>query len=322
MKQIRWGVLGTANIAKGSVIPAMQLAENTSLYAIAGRTKEKAERFQKQFGFTKAYDSYQALLEDPNVDAVYIPLPNHLHKEWTIKAVSKGKHVLCEKPMSGSQKDTIDMIQAADQAGVVFMEAYAYLHSPYINAIKKEIENGVIGEIKLIESTFYTQGYEEDIRIHKETLGGALYDLGCYNTSLILHLLGQEPVKVEASAVFNSEGVDELCLAVFEFANGVRASNSSGMCTGGPCGSRFFVYGRKGYIEAPIIFNQSGQLQYRIYQNNTLIRTEELMVPNNYTLEIEQMNRCILGTEEPEVSHTFSIQVAKTNDRILQKIGY
>lgn len=322
MKPVRWGILGTANIAKGVVIPAMKQAENTILYAIAGRSKEKAETFQEEFAFEKVYDRYEDLLQDPMVDAVYIPLPNHLHKEWTIKAIHQGKHVLCEKPMSGSKEDTIKMIEAARQAGVVLMEAYAYLHSPYIAAIKKEIKEGVIGEIQLIESVFYTQGYQEDIRIHKETLGGALYDLGCYNTSLILHLMETAPVNIAASAIFNKEGVDELCLASFEFANGVKASNNSGMCTGGSCGSRFFVYGTEGYIEAPVIFNQSGRMSYRIYQHNELKRTETMDVPNNYSLEVEQMNRCIAGEETPAVSHQFSILVAETDDRILRKIKY
>ena len=322
MTGIKWGVLGTAGIARGAVIPAMQMAKDTVLYAIAGRNSQKTEDFKQQFGFEKSYVSYDALLDDSEVEAVYIPLTNDLHKEWVIKAAQKGKHVLCEKPMSGSKADVQEMIDAAKAGGIILMEAYAYLHSPYIRAIKEELQQGTIGKVQFIESAFYTQGYQEDFRIHKEKLGGGLYDLGCYNTSLILHLLEQTPVSVEANALFSQEGVDELCLASFGFADGVKASNASGMCTGGPCGSRFFVYGTGGHIEAPIIFNQSGKLHYNIYRNNALVKTQKLDVPNNYMLEIEQMNRCIRGEEKPAVTHDFSLKVAETTDRILEKIGY
>ena len=322
MNKIKWGVLGTASIAKGSVIPAMQIAADTELYAVAGRSYEKAKAFQQEFGFEKAYGSYDELLDDEMVEAVYIPLPNHLHREWALKAVQKGKHVLCEKPMSGSKREVQDMIDAADKAGVFLMEAYAYLHSPYIHAIKKELQQGTIGKVKFIESVFYTQGYQEDIRIHKEFYGGGLYDLGCYNTSLILYLLEKSPIFVEAGALFHPNGVDDLCQVSMEFEDGVKAANCSGMCTGGPCGSRFYVYGTEGMIEAPIVFNQSGRLQYHVYKDNTLVRTEQMEVPNNYSLEVEQMNRCIRGLESPAVTHEFSLQVAEVDDWILEKINY
>ncbi len=322
MDKVRWGVLGTAAIARGSVIPAMQIAKDTQLYAIAGRNLEKAKAFQQEFGFEKAYGSYEELLDDDSVDAVYIPLPNHLHREWAMKAMQKGKHVLCEKPMSGSKYEEQEMFEAADSARVILMEAYAYLHSPYIKAIKDEMQRGAIGKIQFIESVFYTQGYEEDIRIHKDYYGGALYDLGCYNTSLILHLLERKPKVIEANALFHKNGVDDLCQVSFGFEDGVKASSCSGMCTGGSCGSRFLIYGTEGYIEAPITFNESGQLQYHVYKDNMLSRTEKIDVPNNYSLEVEQLNRCIKNQESPAVTHEFSLMVAEVDDEILRKIQY
>ena len=138
MKRIRWGVLGTAGIAKEQTIPGMQMAENCELYAIAGRSLEKAEQFRDDFHFQKAYGSYDDLLADPEVEAVYIPLPNNLHKEWVLKAAAHKKHVLCEKPASGSAADTKEMIQACDDAGVIFMEAFAYLHSPVMRELIKQ----------------------------------------------------------------------------------------------------------------------------------------------------------------------------------------
>lgn len=322
MRQVKWGVLGTAQIAKGKTIPAMGMAENCIKYAIAGRDLKKAEAFQKEFGFTKAYGSYDELLEDPEVEAVYIPLPNHLHKEWTIKAAKKGKHVLCEKPMSGTLSEVEEMIQACEEAGVVYMEAFAYLHSPYIAAIKEEMKNGTIGDIRFIETVFHTTGYEDDIRIRRESYGGALYDLGCYNTSLLIHLLEREPINVTASGIFGYDHVDVVSNSTFDFGEEVRASASCSMATGGPCGSRFFVYGTKGYIEAPICFNQSGLLSYRIYQGNTFKEEKSMEIPDNYKLEIEQMQRCICEGETPWVSHEFSKSVARVDDEILKKMGY
>ena len=136
MKQINWGVIGTAGIAKGQTIPGMAEAENCRLYAIAGRSMEKALAYQKEFGFAKAYGDYEELLNDPEVEAVYIPLPNTLHHEWVVKAANAGKHILCEKPLAPSAREAEEMQAAAQQNGVMLMEAFAYLHTPLIAAIK------------------------------------------------------------------------------------------------------------------------------------------------------------------------------------------
>ena len=181
MRKIRWGVLGTAGIAKGCTIPGMLLAENCELYAVAGRDPDKAEQFKTEFGFERSYGSYEELLADPAVEAVYIPLPNHLHYEWVIRAAEAGKHILCEKPMAPDAKQAEEMQEAAREHGVVLMEAFAYLHSPLITAIKAELERGAIGEVCYLENAFVTSDYDlSNIRMRRETLGGSVYDLGCY----------------------------------------------------------------------------------------------------------------------------------------------
>ena len=169
-------------------------ANYTQLPAVAWK---KQKNFKTGFIFKKAYGSYDELLEDPEVEAVYIPLPNHLHKEWVLKAAAHKKHILCEKPMSGSAKDT-KMIQACKDAGVILMEAFAYLHSPLMQELKLQIDQGLIGDVNFIESTFYTPGYEDNIRIHRDTLGGSLYDLGCYNITFASYLLGKAPMSAKA----------------------------------------------------------------------------------------------------------------------------
>ena len=184
MRRVRWGVLGTADIARGQTIPGMQLAEHCELYAIAGRKLEKAKLYQEEFGFRKAYGSYDELLADPEVEAVYIPLPNDIHCEWSVKALKAKKHVLCEKPLAVSEAQAKEMFRAAEENGVMLMEAFAYLHSPFVKAVKAELDAGVIGEIRYMESAFITgRRPDTDIRLRRETYGGALYDLGCYAIS-------------------------------------------------------------------------------------------------------------------------------------------
>jgi predicted dehydrogenase len=321
MRQIKWGVLGTAHIAKGHTIPAMLKAKNCKLYGIAGRNKEKVDEFKTQFGFEKAYYSYEDMLEDDTIEAVYIPLPNALHKEWVLKAATKKKHILCEKPLSGTEKDVNEMIRACDEAGVYFMEAFAYLHTPIVRSVKEALDSGIIGTPSFMETTFLTPTPSKDnIRMRRDTLGGALYDLGCYNVSLILAMLGEEPQEVKALAKFTDQHVDDFVAAYLEFPSGSRASIITGMCSA-QRSDRYFIHGTEGTIEAPVPFNFEGTAKYYIHKNG---ETKEVAieVPDNYMLEIEQLGRCITEGEQPFVSHDFSMKNARTMDRILASMGY
>ena len=147
---IKWGVLGTAGIASWGTIPGMKQAEGCELYAIAGRSETKVNEFKERFGFQKAYVGYDALLADPEVQAVYIPLPNHLHYEWVMKAIEAGKHVLCEKPLALNALEAEEMFRAAKRKGVLFAEAYAYLHSPYVASLREVIDSASSGTMALL----------------------------------------------------------------------------------------------------------------------------------------------------------------------------
>lgn len=320
MKKVKWGVLGTANIAKKETIPGMRQAENCELYAIAGRTLEKAKAFQEMFGFQKAYGSYEELLEDSEVEAVYIPLPNHLHKEWVLKAAAHKKHVLCEKPMSGSGKDTKEMFRACEAAGVHLMEAYAYLHSPLMKKLKEQIEEGLIGTVNFIESVFYTPGYEEDIRIHRETLGGAMYDLGCYTLTFANALFGEKPESVKVVSNFTEEHIDDLTCGFLIYPNHRRAVFHCAMFPNSR-GDRSYIYGSDGGLEVPISFNAKGRQTWYLKKGEE--RTEfSIEIPNNYQLEVEQFGNCLLYGEKPKVSRAFSIAAAESMDMILRESGY
>lgn len=325
MRKVTWGVLGTAGIAKGCTIPGMQQAENCRLYAIAGRSLEKAEAFQAEFGFEKAYGSYDALLSDPEIEAVYIPLPNEMHYDWALKAMKAGKHVLCEKPLAPTVSQIRQMFQVAEENGVFLMEAFAYLHSPLMAAVKQEIDLGSIGDILYMESAFITSDYDvRNIRMRKETFGGATYDLGCYNTSQILWMLQQEPETVQAVADFSNLGVDMCTTALMTFPSGARATMQCAMVLETDADrriDRFQIHGTRGEIRCDARFNQAGALTYTIRTGDvTTVKT--VNARHNYALEVEQLGRCITEGETPHVSKEFSLINAQVLEQILFSIGY
>ena len=322
MRKIKWGVLGTADIARGQTIPGMQLAEHCELYAVAGRKLEKAKQYQETFGFRKAYGSYDELLADPEVEAVYIPLPNHIHCEWTVKALKAKKHVLCEKPLALNTAQAEEMFRAAEENGMLLMEAYAYLHSPFVHAVKAELDAGAVGEPRYLESAFVTGCRPDtDFRLHKEFGGGAQYDLGCYAVSMALRLLGKEPDTILAKAQFSDGGVDLFSSALLLYENGPVVNLDCGMLPQIGRLDRFHVLGTEGEIHSPVEFNQCGEIPYTVVRNGKA-ETKTVTVPNNYMLEVEQLSRCILTGEKPLVSREFSLLAARVTDRILEAIGY
>jgi predicted dehydrogenase len=316
-KKINWGILGCANIAKKVVIPALLKADNANLYAIASRTADKLADFEA-FGAEKYYDSYEALLDDPSVDAVYIPLPNGYHCEWAIKAMNKKKYVLCEKPMGMNADEVKKMQTSADQNGVVIMEAFAYLHSPLIPKIKEVVQSGKLGKVNYVTSCFsFILDDMTNVRMARAIGGGAVYDLGCYTVSFARQIFGEEPSTIEACATIGKEtGVDEDIAILMSFPSGLKISNYVSFNSFEHTSHR--IIGDKGMIEAVIGFNAEGLLKFHVITEGG---TEEISVdcPNNYTLEVEQMGRIILNGEKPHVSYDFSVKNALALDRILEK---
>lgn len=324
METIKWGILGTANIARGCTIPGIKLANNAELYAIAGRSLEKAKSFADEFGFKKFYGSYDELLQDKDVQAVYIPLPNNLHLQWVVAALKAKKHVLCEKPLALNPKEALQMYETAKENGVFLMEAYAYLHSPYVQALKEDVASGIIGDVDFIDTAFVTQGYKEDIRLYKELGGGAMYDLGCYCTTMILSLIDSEPETVKSVAEFTDKGVDAVTTGFIRFRNGARASFNVGMVLGQNTNARFdrlYIHGTKGCIKSDVEFNQSGKVSYKIFTDKG-VKERKIKVPQNYSLEVEQLGNCILSGDSPFVTSDFSIKNSKLIDMIMKESGY
>ena len=325
MRKVNWGVIGTAGIAKGQTIPGMVLAENCHLYAIAGRSLEKAEDFRNTFGFERAYGSYEELLADPKVEAVYIALPNTLHFEWVKKALESGKHVLCEKPLVPTPQEAEELFRIASEHGVYLMEAFAYLHSPWVAAIKNELEQGTVGKVRYIESQFITSDYDlSNIRMRRETNGGAMYDLGCYTASMITWLLGRQPDEVKACADFSPEGIDLMTTAIFAYKDGIRAMMNCGMVLATDASKRIDqlrIEGTEGSIRSTGEFNGCGEMTYTVIRNGAE-ETKTVTVPQNYCLETEQLGRCILDGEKPHVTAQFTVANLTTIGKVLKEIGY
>ena len=327
MRKIKWGVMSTAYIFERDTAEGMRQAENCELYAIAGRSMEKALAFKEKYGFEKAYGSYQELIDDPEVEAIYIPLPNTLHYEWTIKALKAKKHVLCEKPLAPTAKEAQEMFDVAKENGVHLMEAFAYQHSPFVKAMKEEVENGTIGDIRYMEAALITSDYEmSNIRMRRDSLGGCTYDLGVYPCSLILRILGKEPEKVQAVSSFSEEHIDLFTTVFMEYEDGVKSHLNCGMVLATEKNSalnRCEIHGTKGFIKATEFgFNSPGELKYIVETFDGYKEEKTVHTPHNYRLEVEQLGRCITDGETPYVSEEFSVAIARIIDRILEVIGY
>jgi D-xylose 1-dehydrogenase (NADP+, D-xylono-1,5-lactone-forming) len=230
--KLRWGILSTAKIGIRQVIPAVQQSSNGVVAAIASRDARTAQEVAKSLNIPRALGSYDALLDDPEIDAIYIPLPNHLHQEWSIRALQRGKHVLCEKPFALNAAQVDEMIAAAWQSRRVLMEAFMYRFHPQFALAQKLIAEGKIGEIKTIRVAFgfNIRGRPNDIRLKKEMGGGGLMDVGSYCVNMARLIAGAEPFAVQANAVFGVQSqVDETLAAILRFPNDVIALFDCGL---------------------------------------------------------------------------------------------
>jgi predicted dehydrogenase len=216
---VRWGVLGNASIARKKVIPAMQRAANCDVLAIASRDADRAAGAARSLGIERSYGSYGAILDDPDVEAVYIPLPNSMHAEWTLKAAAAGKHVLCEKPLAMNESEAAIVVDGCRKAGVLLMEAFMYRLHPQWVAVRELVASGRIGALQAIQAFFsYSNDDPSNIRNIAELGGGALMDIGCYPINVARMMFGGEPTGVRAAIRRDPRfGTDVLTSAVLDF---------------------------------------------------------------------------------------------------------
>ena len=227
MDTVKWGVLSTADINR-RVLPGAKSSPKVELVAVGSRDKAKADAFAKEWEIPRAYGSYEELLDDPEVEALYIPLPNTLHVEWSIKAMEAGKHVLCEKPFDRNPENVAHAFDASERTGRLLTEAFMYRHSPQTKKLQELVADGAIGELRLIRSCFSYSLYDADnIRLRTEVEGGALMDVGCYCVSGS-RLLAGEPERAHAEAWYGPTGTDWVFTGVLHFPNEVLATFDCG----------------------------------------------------------------------------------------------
>lgn len=224
---VKWGIVSTADINR-KVIPGAHASAKVDLVAVASRDQARADAYAKEWDIPRAYGSYEALLDDPEIDAVYVSLPNTMHVEWSIKAVEAGKHVLCEKPFTRHADEVTKAFDAADRAGRLLSEAFMYRHNPQTKRLKELVDEGAIGELRLIRSAFSYSLYDQDnIRLRTDVEGGALMDVGCYNVSGS-RLLGGEPERVWGEAWYGPSGTDWVFTGTMRFPGDVIATFDCG----------------------------------------------------------------------------------------------
>ena len=303
--KIRWGVLSTANIGVKKVIPAMQRGQLSTIAAIASRDLAKARAVAAQLSIPTAYGSYEELLADPNIDAIYNPLPNQLHVPWTIRAAEAGKHVLCEKPLAMNRAEAQSLLAVRDRTRVLIGEAFMIRSHPQWLRTRALIDEGRIGQLRSITAFFsYFNNDPANIRNQPETGGGALYDIGCYCIHSARTGFAQEPTRVCGLIDRDPQlGTDRLTSALLDFPAGQAIFTSSTQLVPH---QRVHFYGTQGRIEIEIPFNAPTDRPTRLFIDDgrdifgSGIATETFPTTDQYTLQGDAFSRAILeGTPVP-----------------------
>jgi predicted dehydrogenase len=303
--KVRWGVLGAAKIAVEKVIPAMQRGEWTEVSALASRDIDKAQRVAQTLGISRAYGSYEELLADDQIEAVYIPLPNHMHVPWTTRAAEAGKHVLCEKPIGLSSTEASKLLEVQERTGKKIQEAFMVRTHPQWLGAKDWISDGRIGKLRTITGFFsYFNSDAANIRNKPEIGGGALMDIGCYPITISRFIFGEEPIRVAALVEKDpAMGIDRLTSVMLDFPSGQATFTCSTQLV--PY-QRMNFFGTEGRLEVLIPFNAPPDRPTRILIDDGLDlfggRTEmrEFPICDQYTVQGDLFSRSIReGTAQP-----------------------
>lgn len=299
MRKIRWGVLSTAKIGLQKVIPAMQKGQYCEVIAIASRDEVQADQAAALLNIPQAYYAYEELLADPNIEAVYIPLPNHLHVEWAVKALEAGKHVLLEKPAglsSGEAEQLLNLSKAKPH--LKLMEAFMYRHHPQWQKAKELVLDGKIGTLKSIQSFFsYHNTDPANIRNNPDFGGGGLMDIGCYCISLSRFIFAEEPNRVSGAVELDPQfKTDRMASGILDFSGGTASFTCS---TQAIPYQKVNIFGDKGRIEIEIPFNAPPDQATRIWLH-TIENTEEMIfdICDQYTLQGDLLSKAILDNTE------------------------
>jgi xylose dehydrogenase (NAD/NADP) len=311
-RRIKWGILGYARIARVNIISAILRSSNAEFYGIASRDMAKLKECSDTYPVSIMYANYDALLDDPDIEAVYIPLPNVLHKEWTIKAARKGKHVLCEKPIALNATECDEMIRICKEQKVKFMEAFMYRYTHRTRKVKEVLAGGKLGEIKYINSCYrFLLANPASIKLIPELGGGSLYDVGCYPVNFIGMITNDDPESIVAECVKES-GIDMILSAVLKYRSGIIATLHCGF----NASQRIFseIVGTKGALEVPDAFlDDPGYITLITDAGSEKIKVEE---SDRYRYEIEDFSQAIIDDRKP----MFSLEETRRNTAIIDRI--
>ena len=319
MKKLNWGILSTAKIGIEKVIPAMQQGKLSEIVAIASRTHESAREAAKNLKIPKAFGSYQDLLDDTSIDAVYIPLPNHMHVPWTIKALAANKHVLCEKPIALTATEAKELLKEAEKfPHLKVMEAFMYRHHPqWIRALEL-INSGGIGMVKTVHSFFsYYNDDPENIRNMVDIGGGGLMDIGCYCISLARLIFDEEPQRVFGKIEYDPGfETDRICSGILDFVQGTSTFTCSTQLV--PY-QRVNVFGTKGRIEIEIPFNAPPDKPCKmLFQNNEIIEEIEIKICDQYTIQGDLFSLAVLNNEKVPTPIEDAVENMKVLEAVIQ----
>lgn len=298
-KIINWGLLSTARINRALIKP-LRASKRTRLLGVASRSLSSAEAYAREWRIPRAYGSYDDLLADPEIDVIYNPLPNHLHAEWTVKALHAGKHVLCEKPFALKLKEVDSIIAASQETGRIATEAFMYRHHAQTLKVKELVDGGAVGRLQLIKGAFtFPLTRPGDIRFIKEYGGGSLWDVGCYPISYARMVVGEEPAEVFGSQVLGPGGCDESFYGQMRFGNGVHTQFDCGFNS--QSRSYIEIIGTEGTIHVsnpfkPGVWNEI-ILTSGVKTRRVRIRGQEL-----YLGEVEDLCNAAQGQEPPRIS--------------------
>lgn len=293
MAALRWGLLSTANINR-RLIPAVRASGRGELTAVCSRSQGSADRYAKEWGIPHAFGSYQAMLDSDVVDVVYNSLPNHLHAEWSIKAMEAGKHVLCEKPFAITLDEVDRMVETAERTGCKLAEAFMYRHHPQTKIVGEWVDSGRLGEIYLVRGTFnFQMGSRDNVRLVPEWGGGCLWDVGIYPLSFAQYVMGGPPEQVSGSQWVGESGVDEHFFGQMRYSGDRVAQISSSFAS--PFYTSMEICGTEGRLVLNKPFTgmeEDGRVTFYPYEG----KAKEIKVPNKelYLGEVEDMNDAVL----------------------------
>lgn len=296
--QLKVGVMGTADIAVSRVIPNLGKSKRVRVQAISSRDEAKAKKWAEELGIAQHFGSYEQMLHKGDVEAVYIPLVNSLHTEWTVRSLSMGKHVLCEKPLALTSRDANRMLQAARDNKLVLMEGFMYRYHPRNLAVFEMVSRGEIGALKAIQSSFsYVLDDDSSYLMNKALGGGSLYDIGCYTVNVSRMLTRKEPIEVFGTSNMASTGVDMTFQGILRFSGGVVSSVHASMDEEAQFWYR--VIGDRGIIEVPWAYVSFGKETEIIVQKDEKQEKKSFKGCDEYVLEFDHFADMIEGSAEP-----------------------